>query len=82
MSGIDQEYEGEIKYNNITINKTNSTNYRCQISTIVFQDINLIDSLNVEDNLKIAFELNDERYSREKCTEILKKLISQTGQTI
>lgn len=74
MSRIDQEYEGEIKYNDITINKTNSTNYRCQISTIVFQDINLIDSLNVEDNLKIAFELSDERYSREKCTEILKKV--------
>lgn len=74
MSGIDQEYEGEIKYNDITINKTNSTNYRCQISTIVFQDINLIDSLNVEDNLKIAFELSGERYSKEKCTEILKKV--------
>lgn len=74
MSGIDQEYEGEIKYNDITINKTNSTNYRCQISTIVFQDINLIDSLNIEDNLKIAFELSGERYSREKCTEILKKV--------
>lgn len=74
LSGIDTSYDGSLLYNNTILNKTNISSYRNAISTIVFQDLNLIDNLCVEDNLRIAFDLNSEKYSKNECIEALKKV--------
>lgn len=52
LAGVDEEYEGKVIYNDIILNKKNIISYRNNISTIVFQDLNLISSLNVENNLR------------------------------
>lgn len=74
IAGIDNEYDGDVIFDDIKINKKNLLSYRNNISTIVFQDLNLIDSLNVEDNLKIAYEIAGIEYSKEKLIDELKKV--------
>ena len=41
---------------------------------MVFQDINLIGTLTIEQNLMVAFELSKQTYSRAQCLETLKKV--------
>lgn len=74
LSATDIEYRGRLYYNDIPIGKQNAFSYRSHISSICFQDLNLIPSLTVEENLKIAFELAGKEYTTEKAREILKKV--------
>lgn len=72
LSGLDNKFDGDLIYNDTIINKVNSKYYINDISSIVFQDINLIDTLNVEDNLRITYELCNKKYSQQNCIDILK----------
>lgn len=74
LSGVDQSYEGKVFYDGVKIDSSNVSSYRSDVSAIVFQDINLIDSLNVEENLRVAFDLCGKKYSRQECLEVLKRV--------
>ena len=74
LSGIDTSYNGELLYNGTLIKNNNRMNYRNEIVSVVFQDINLIGTLTIEQNLMVAFELSKQTYSRAQCLETLKKV--------
>ena len=82
LAGVDEEYEGKVIYNDIILNKKNIISYRNNISTIVFQDLNLISSLNVENNLRIAYEIAGVEYSKEKLIQDLKKVNLPDNESI
>ena len=71
LSGIDDEYEGTLYFDSKVVSRRSRTKYLNYISSIVFQEINFVDHLSIEENLKIAFELKKDPYSREKCLSIL-----------
>ncbi len=74
LAGVDEKYEGHVYYDNVELNSKNRLNYRNHISTIVFQDLNLISYLNVEDNLRIAYEIAGQRYDKEQLVDDLRKV--------
>ncbi len=74
LSGIDRQYEGYFVYDDQKIDDRNRINYRNEISSIVFQSINLIESLTIKENLRIAFDLAREKFDIEKCRNLLEKV--------
>ncbi len=74
LAGVDEKYDGHIYYDNVELTGKNRLDYRNNISTIVFQDLNLISYLNVEDNLRIAYEIAGKKYAKEQLIDDLRKV--------
>lgn len=72
LSGIDNEYTGYIEYA-----KNSSKNvewYRRNCLGIIFQDYNLIDSLNVKENILLGCEVAGKKIDEKQYAEILSLL--------
>ncbi|MBP5091436.1 MAG: ATP-binding cassette domain-containing protein [Bacilli bacterium] len=80
LSGIDSQFEGELSVNSSPIAGRRRTEYRNKLSSIVFQDVNFINRLSVEDNLRIAFDLAKEPFSGEKCGDVLMEVNLPDGK--
>lgn len=74
LSATDFEYQGSLYFDGIPVGKENGCSYRSHVSSICFQELNLIPALTVEENLKIAFELAGKPYCIEEAGKILKKV--------
>lgn len=76
MGLLDTNYEGEIKLNDNAVSKSKKDrgkNIRDNID-FVFQDFNLIDSLSVEDNMKLASDIIGQETEKANVDEICKRL--------
>ena len=71
MSGIDNEYEGTVIYDDTSLSREW---HRKNTSGIIFQDYNLINSLNVRDNILLGIEISGMAYNEEEYNKIISLL--------
>lgn len=82
LSGNDTKYEGNLEYDGLKINRFNRASYLSRISSIVFQDLNLIPSINIQDNLRIAYESAGKEYDKADCMKLLERVhLPDTGES-
>lgn len=77
IAGFDKPTSGDIYYDNININKLDDDGlqkYWSNNISFVFQTLNLIESLNVEENLSIPLELCGIKKSKQEIDDVLKLL--------
>ena len=74
LSATDLDDKGKLYFDDVVVGKRNAFSYRNHISSICFQELNLIPALSVEENLKISFELAGKEYSMKRAGEILRKV--------
>lgn len=74
LSATDLEYSGRLYFDATRVGKKNSFSYRNNISSMCFQELNLIPALTVEENLRIAFELAGKEYTLRNASDILRKV--------
>lgn len=76
LGGIDRPTSGEILLGNIRLDKLSDkelASYRNSYCSFIFQDYNLIDSLNVYENVKLALDLNNNK------KDIVTKYLNEVG---
>ncbi|MDV3143935.1 MAG: ABC transporter ATP-binding protein, partial [Candidatus Phytoplasma australasiaticum] len=77
LGGLDKFDSGEIYIDGISLkslNKEKNDNYRNRMVGFVFQDFNLIESMNVYENISIALELQGKKKDYKLIDNILNKL--------
>lgn len=76
LGGIDRPTSGEIILCNIRLDKLSDkelASYRNSYCSFIFQDYNLIESLNVYENVKLALDLNNNK------KDIVTKYLNEVG---
>lgn len=77
LGGLDREYDGEVKVNDIEVRDYNSTDYRRSVVGTIFQQFYLIPALNVEENIalpSIFASRKNKKQIKEKVEELLEKV--------
>lgn len=77
ISGLDQDYEGDVFINNVNLRDINNDIYRRNSIGFVFQSFNLISHLSVLDNVKTSLYLDrslSEKQRNIKAIELLTKV--------
>lgn len=74
IGGLDKQTDGDVYFNNAIINEKNIDAFRNSQVSFVFQKINLIESLSIRENFKIAFDLCKKQMTDEAIENILKKV--------
>ncbi len=74
IAGLDSYDEGELIYNDIKITKSNIDEYRNENIGFVFQQMNLIDSLSIKENLEIVFDMCHKKMENEVILELFNKV--------
>lgn len=73
LGGLDFPTSGEIYFNNTLLIKEKTENYRNYNVGFIFQDFNLLDSLNVYENVALSLQLQNKE-NKEAILKILEKL--------
>ena len=71
LGGLDYQTEGEILVDGNPLLKKNLDGYRNNYSSFVFQQLNLIDDLTVEENMDVCFDLMGMKKDKAKIVEAL-----------
>ncbi len=71
LGGLDYQTEGEILVDGKPLLKKNLDGYRNNYSSFVFQQLNLIDDLTVEENMDVCFDLMGMKKDKTKIVETL-----------
>lgn len=71
LGGLDYQTEGEILVDGKPLLKKNLDGYRNNYSSFVFQQLNLIDDLTVEENMDVCFDLMGMKKDKAKIVEAL-----------
>lgn len=71
LGGLDYQTEGEILVDGKPLLKKNLDGYRNNYSSFVFQQLNLIDDLTVEENMDVCFDLMGMKKDKAKIVETL-----------
>ena len=74
IGGIDFPTAGYISFNGKEITKRNADAYRNSEIGFVFQDMNLIPSFTLRENLRLAFDLCHRKMEDEEVTSLLKSV--------
>lgn len=77
IAGFDKPTLGDIIYNGVKINKLNDKDLNTYWSndiSFIFQSLNLIESLNVEENLLVPLELIGIKKTKKEIDDVLKLL--------
>lgn len=74
IGGVDDPTDGEIYFNNVVVTPKNLDKFRNSQVSFVFQKINLISSLSIRENFKIAFDLCGQQMTDESIEALLKKV--------
>ncbi|MBR6642566.1 MAG: ATP-binding cassette domain-containing protein [Lachnospiraceae bacterium] len=80
IASFDKQYDGSIivkqgnKSEPIEVKKNNKNRLLKEYYDFIFQDYNLINSLTVEDNIKLSVELSSTSFDSNRYEEILNKL--------
>ena len=87
LGGVDQPTDGEIIVkgkSSKNFSAMDFDNYRNTCIGFVFQEYNLIDTYSVEDNIKLALELQGRKYTREDVDMVLRlvDLTDNRGNTL
>ena len=80
IGGLDSDYEGEIVFNNTSIKNYKSKRldmYRSEMVGFVFQEYNLINTINVYSNIEIALSL--QKISKSKKNEMIINISKKLG---
>lgn len=73
LSGIDDDYNGSVEY--IPNSKEESLDfYRKNMLGVIFQDFNLIDTLNVKENILLGAQIAEKSFSEEQYESIVELL--------
>lgn len=73
LSGIDNDYSGNVDYDE-SLNKKPLDYYRKNILGVIFQDYNLIDTLDVKDNILLGAKIAGKNYSEDQYNSIVELL--------
>lgn len=71
IGGLDLPSSGTVSYRGEAINKNNVDDYRSSHVGFVFQEYNLLNEVSVRENLRIAFDLQNEDVSDKKIAKVL-----------
>ena len=71
LGGLDYQTKGEILVDGKPLLKKNLDGYRNNYSSFVFQQLNLIDDLTVEENMDVCFDLMGMKKDKAKIVEAL-----------
>ncbi len=75
LSGLDRYNQGDIKYNDQSLNKINLDKYRSTECGLIFQSYNLLNNYTVLDNILIAMKLS----SQLPDEKVVESLLEQVG---
>ena len=75
IAGLDSYDDGDLIYDDIKITKSNIDEYRNENIGFVFQQMNLIDSLSIKENLEIVFDMCHKKME----DEVILKLFNKVG---
>ncbi len=81
IGGLDNEYDGEILFNNTSTKQYKSKDwdkYRSNHIGFIFQEYNLINTISVYDNIELAINGYSKKEKHNKIIEISKKLKIET----
>lgn len=83
LGGLDAPNSGEVLYDDTIITKKNVDSIRNTKIGFIFQQMNLISSLSLKDNLKFSFDLCNEKMTEKNICEILKSVgLPDSGTSI
>lgn len=74
LGGLDIPTRGELFLNNFRIDTKSMASYRSSEVSIVFQRLNLIETLTVEENLNLVYEIENKTVNRQEIQTILAKV--------
>ena len=71
LGGMDNPTRGDVFYNSQKVSAKNIDEYRTNNISFLFQNVNLVSSLTIEDNIKVAFELCDKPLLKNSIRNLL-----------
>ena len=74
IGGLDKHTNGNICFNNKIVDEKNLDEFRNSQVSFVFQKINLVESLSIRENFKIAFDLCKKPMTNETIEKVLKRV--------
>lgn len=72
LSGLENDFEGELIYQNQIINKKQLFDYNIKNISMIFQDLNLINYLSIKDNIKQGYIIKDKKVNEQDLQDYLK----------
>ncbi|WP_423364175.1 ATP-binding cassette domain-containing protein [Mycoplasma sp. P36-A1] len=78
LAGLENNYSGELLFDNKVIEKKDLFEYNKENVSIIFQELNLIKYLSIDDNIKQGYLVKNKQYSAENLEKFIKKFDMDT----